>query len=131
MHIFNYSGCRITRTTLGILVSLKIKYLFPLITSTISVGVYLFLTNCGTHEKTLNLTISGNGVFPVQVSKKDGTKFTGKVYGTFFRDKTFDCLEWEGRYLNGYPEGEFKLYSNCNVLNSVWHFNNGKFIKHT
>lgn len=84
--------------------NLKIKYIFPLIASAISLVVYLFLTNSGTHEKALNLTISGNGVFPVQASKKDGTKFTGKVYGTFFGDKTFDCPEWEGRYLNGYQK---------------------------
>ena len=109
----------------------KLKYLFPLIVSAISLVVYLFLTNLGTHEKALNLTTSDSSVFPVRATNKDGTKFTGKVYGSFFGDKTFDCPEWEGQYLNGIPEGEFKLYSNCNVLDSVWYFNNGNFNKHT
>jgi hypothetical protein len=109
----------------------RIKYLFPLITLVIFLVVYLFFKSSGIHEKELNLTMSNNDVFPVQVNNIDGTKFTGKVYGTLFGDKAFDCTEWEGQYLNSIPEGEFELYSSCNVLASIWYFDNGKFIKYS
>lgn len=79
-----------------------------------------------THAGDLATQTDGDNILPSRASTKDGKPYTGDVYETFFGDKKpKNCTEWEGAFIDGTPAGEFKLYSNCGQLHSLWRFENG------
>src|SRR4051794_29052471 len=72
----------------------------------------------GVHEMDLDLQFQNRYVIPSLARTKAGAPFTGNAYGTFFGDKSLDCVEWEGPFEDGRPDGAFKIYSNCDALQS-------------
>ena len=69
----------------------------------------------GLHSNQLLLTGQAQFVVPSFARKKDGHPFSGRAYGTFFGDSSLDCVEWEGQFVNGAPDGDFFVYDNCSV----------------
>ena len=67
----------------------------------------------GTHESVLSLEHSGRNVVPSFARDRSGTPFSGRAYGTLFGETSMDCVEWEGTFAAGHPEGEFLIYKNC------------------
>jgi hypothetical protein len=88
-------------------------------------------TGRGVHEKELDLQFSNRYLIPSFAHTKAGLPFTGAAYGTFFGDATSDCVEWEGTFKEGRPDGSFKIYSNCDVLRSTVFFSHGIKVKGT
>lgn len=80
-------------------------------------GCMLMLAACtdsfGVHQSALVLTGTKHFVVPTSASTKDGEPFSGAAYGTFFGERTMDCVKWSGTFVNGLPEGEFLIYENC------------------
>ena len=70
-------------------------------------------------------------VVPHFVKNKDETPYTGIIYDTYFGDRLWDLKEWEGNFIEGKPSGEFKYFNPDGSVKSVWHFENGIFIKGT
>jgi len=69
--------------------------------------------NVGVHASEL-LTTGGNvKVVPPSARTKDGRPFSGMAHGTFFGERSMDCVEWVGPYANGVPDGEFLIYASC------------------
>lgn len=82
------------------------------------------------HAGELQLDIKGQDILPSAARTRDGRPYTGAAYDTFFGDKhPRECAEWEGRFRDGAPSGEFKLYSNCGELDSTWRFEQGRWVK--
>lgn len=82
------------------------------------------------HASDLTIQTDVHSVLPSRAFTKDGKPYTGDVYETFFGDKLpKNCAEWEGAFIDGMPAGEFKLYSNCGQLDSLWRFENGAWAK--
>ena len=79
------------------------------------------------HVSRFEAAFKDGKVFPYLVREKDGSLYSGKVYGTFFGDRLFDSKEWEGTYKQGKPSGEFRIYSPEGHIKSVWVYENGKF----
>jgi len=82
------------------------------------------------HASELKLETKGRDVLPSHALARDGQPYTGKAYDTFFGDKEpKKCTEWEGSFNKGLPTGEFRLYATCEVLDSVWNYQGGKWVK--
>jgi len=69
----------------------------------------------GLHSSQLRLAGQDKFVVPSFIRNRDGRAFSGRAHGTFFGDRSFDCVEWEGQFVNGAPDGEFLVYDNCNT----------------
>lgn len=97
----------------------------------------LAFTGCSTeankrslHASDLTIQTDAHNILPSRASTKDGKPYTGDVYETFFGGKQpKNCAEWEGAFIDGMPTGEFKLYTNCGQLDSLWRFENGAWGK--
>lgn len=80
-------------------------------------GCTLALSGCGDlngiHETDLLLGGAKSSVVPESVRTKNGAPFNGRAYGTFFGDRTMDCVEWTGIFVDGRPHGEFLVYTSC------------------
>jgi hypothetical protein len=76
----------------------------------------MLLTACnaspGLHEGSLQL-VHGKSVVPTFARDGNGHPFTGKAYGTFFGEKSLDCVEWQGRFVDGLPNGTFLIRASC------------------
>lgn len=82
------------------------------------------------HAGELKLEIKRQDVLPSSARSKDGKPYTGRAYDTFFGDKEpRNCAEWEGSFADGVPTGEFKLYSNCDQLDSLWRYQEGAWVQ--
>lgn len=68
----------------------------------------------GLHESRLRLT-TDTFVVPTFARDRNGQPYSGKAYGTFFGETSLDCIEWQGRFVDGLPDGEFLIHANCNT----------------
>lgn len=66
-----------------------------------------------THESRLKMEHLGRNVVPSFARDRRGAPFSGRAYGTLFGETSMDCVEWEGAFIAGYPEGEFLIYTHC------------------
>ncbi|SBV35400.1 exported hypothetical protein [uncultured Stenotrophomonas sp.] len=79
--------------------------------------IAMLLTACNAspgHESNLQL-IYGKSVVPTFARDGDDQPFSGKAYGTFFGERSLDCVEWQGRFADGIPNGTFLIRASCNA----------------
>ena len=86
-------------------------YLLLLILTSITILVISYKIETRGHVSRFDASYKERKVVPYLIKEKDGTLFTGKIYGTYFGDRLWDIKEWEGTYENGIPSGEFKYFS--------------------
>jgi len=68
----------------------------------------------GTHQSQLKLEYFGGEVVPSFARDLSGVPFSGQAYGTLFGDTSMDCVEWEGTFSAGRPDGQYLIHSDCN-----------------
>lgn len=74
------------------------------------------------HVSRFDVSSSKLKVVPHFVREKDGTPYTGLVYGTYFGDRLWDLKEWEGTFVEGEPSGEFKYFEPDGSVKSIWNY---------
>lgn len=71
-----------------------------------------------------------DNLLPDRAQLADGRPFSGMAYDTFFGEAgPRDCTEWQGRFDQGKPVGEFRVYSNCRKLDSSWRYRDGHWVR--
>ena len=105
-------------------------YLLLLVLISVTILVVNYRIETRNHVSRFDASYEKRKVVPYLIKEKDGTLFTGKIYGTYFGDRLWGLKEWEGLYENGIPSGEFKYFSPEGKVKHIWRYKNGVLIKH-
>ncbi len=93
--------------------------------------VSLFIYSCArdikTHSSKFILNTPKDRVLPREAKNRDGTPYTGYMYGTMFNEISFDRVEWEGNFKDGKPVGEFIIYEEIGDGKNVVIFESGEW----
>ena len=76
----------------------------------VSLFVYSCVRDIKTHSSRFILNTPKDRILPTEAKNRDGTAYTGYMYGTMFNEILADKIEWEGNFKDGKPVGEFIIY---------------------
>jgi len=105
-------------------------YFISLVLISLTMLVLYYKIETRNHVSRFDASYEKRKVAPYLIKEKNGTLFTGKVYGTYFGGRLWDIKEWEGIYQNGIPSGEFKYFSPEGKVKHIWKYENGMLIQH-
>lgn len=97
-------------------------YLLLLVIILIAMFIVSYQIETRNHVSRFDVSSSKLKVVPHFVRDKDGSPYTGTVYGTYFGDRLWDSKEWEGSFVEGKPSGEFKYFETDGRVKSVWNY---------
>jgi len=97
-------------------------FLFLLVIILIAVFIVNYQIETRNHVSRFDASSGKLKVVPYFVREKDGSPYTGTVYGTYFGDRLWDLKEWEGSFVEGKPSGEFKYFEPDGSVKSVWNY---------